>query len=130
MEPDTAFENVKALLRRHNATPLAFKLVRKIREIENKPITEWGGWNLWELLVLIRWGFEHGGSDVLALPDPTDADVVNLMNAVKAMAAVADRWFTDNPTEAGLACGKCDSCKLRLKGFADANLTDPVEYVK
>ena len=35
-----------------------------------------------------------------------------------------------DPTEAGLACGKCDSCKLRLKGFADANLTDPVEYVK
>ena len=34
------------------------------------------------------------------------------------------------PIEADLACGKCDSCKLRLKGFADANLTDPVEYVK
>ncbi len=26
------------------------------------------------------------------------------------------------------ACGKCDSCKLRLKGFEQANLEDPIEY--
>jgi len=26
------------------------------------------------------------------------------------------------------ACGKCDSCKLRLKGFKEAGLTDSIDY--
>lgn len=27
-----------------------------------------------------------------------------------------------------IACGECDSCALRLRGFAQANYTDPIEY--
>ena len=27
------------------------------------------------------------------------------------------------------ACGRCDACQLRLKGFAGANVKDPIEYV-
>lgn len=33
-----------------------------------------------------------------------------------------------DPTPNGLACGHCDACKLRLKGFAEAGLTDPAAY--
>src|SRR6266568_4103563 len=29
-----------------------------------------------------------------------------------------------DPTDEGLACGLCDSCRLRLKGFAEAGVTD------
>ena len=32
-------------------------------------------------------------------------------------------------TEEGLACGKCDSCRLRRQGFADAGLEDPTHYL-
>ena len=33
-----------------------------------------------------------------------------------------------DPDESGRSCGRCDSCRLRLKGFVDAGLKDPIEY--
>jgi 7-cyano-7-deazaguanine synthase len=33
-----------------------------------------------------------------------------------------------DPLPSGEACGECDSCLLRLKGFNDAGVKDPVKY--
>ncbi|WP_390816745.1 7-cyano-7-deazaguanine synthase QueC [Symmachiella macrocystis] len=33
-----------------------------------------------------------------------------------------------DPSDAGLPCGQCDACLLRLKGFHDAGLEDPLTY--
>ena len=33
-----------------------------------------------------------------------------------------------NPDEAGRACGRCDSCRLRAAGFAAAGVADPTRY--
>lgn len=50
------------------------------------------------------------------------------------------RWGTDlgvpyhltvscyQATETGLACGRCDSCRLRREGFAAAGVADPTPY--
>lgn len=32
------------------------------------------------------------------------------------------------PNDSGIACGRCDACHLRLKGFTEAGVTDPIAY--
>jgi 7-cyano-7-deazaguanine synthase len=34
-----------------------------------------------------------------------------------------------DPTPEGVACGHCDACHLRLKGFSEAGTADPAPYV-
>ncbi len=50
----------------------------------------------------------------------------------KGVALGVDYGLTHScydPTPEGLACGRCDSCRLRLKGFAEAGMADPAKYV-
>ncbi len=61
------------------------------------------------------------------LIDLTKAQIIE-----KGLALGVDYRLTHScydPTPAGLSCGQCDSCRLRLKGFADAGSADPVAYV-
>lgn len=37
-------------------------------------------------------------------------------------------WSCYDPTPEGLACGTCDSCRLRRKGFTEAGLMDNTAY--
>ena len=34
-----------------------------------------------------------------------------------------------DPAPDGAACGRCDACRLRLKGFREAGVPDPARYV-
>jgi 7-cyano-7-deazaguanine synthase len=35
-----------------------------------------------------------------------------------------------DPDREGRSCGRCDSCRIRLKGFHDADIEDPIDYVR
>ena len=37
-------------------------------------------------------------------------------------------WSCYDPDENGRACGRCDSCQLRVKGFREAGAFDPIPY--
>ena len=48
--------------------------------------------------------------------------------AIRLRLDPAMTWSCYDPTPEGLACGLCDSCRLRRAGFAEAGLADPTRY--
>jgi len=57
----------------------------------------------------------------------TKAEIIQLGTALGVDYAQTLSCY--DPDEMGRACGQCDSCGLRKKGFADAGISDPTKYV-
>jgi 7-cyano-7-deazaguanine synthase len=55
----------------------------------------------------------------------TKADIIRQGTLLKVPYQLTTSCY-NGQTE---ACGVCDSCRLRLKGFAEAGVTDPIRYV-
>ena len=73
-------------------------------------------------------GVEGAGRFRIHTPliDLSKADIIR-----RGIALGVDYGLTHScydPTPEGLSCGRCDSCRLRLKGFSEAGLTDPLQY--
>jgi 7-cyano-7-deazaguanine synthase len=60
------------------------------------------------------------------LLDLTKAEIVRL--GLSLGVDYADTTSCYDPTADGAACGHCDACQLRLKGFAEAGAADPIRY--
>lgn len=56
----------------------------------------------------------------------TKAQIIALGTSLEVDYALTTSCY--DPDDDGTACGHCDACRLRLKGFADAGLPDPVRY--
>jgi 7-cyano-7-deazaguanine synthase len=54
------------------------------------------------------------------------ADIVR--EAARLGLDVGLSWSCYDPTVDGKHCGRCDSCRLRAKGFVEAGLADPTVY--
>lgn len=59
------------------------------------------------------------------LQDMTKADIAREAARLGLAAGLSHSCY--DPVD-GKACGQCDACRLRAKGFADAGLPDPTRY--
>lgn len=70
------------------------------------------------------------GRQRLAIHTPlirmTKAEIIATGRALGVDFALTSSCY--DPSATGDACGVCDSCLLRLKGFADAGASDPIRY--
>jgi 7-cyano-7-deazaguanine synthase len=57
----------------------------------------------------------------------TKADIIRRGAALGVDYSLTHSCYDPAPT--GQACGRCDSCLLRKKGFIEAGVTDPTKYL-
>jgi protein ExsB len=63
---------------------------------------------------------------VAPLQELSKADIVRLAARLAVPLELTHSCYNGREK----ACGICDSCKLRLQGFAEAGVADPIEYEK
>lgn len=70
----------------------------------------------------------EGGQITIHTPlmDKTKGEIVQMGLALGVDYGLTSSCY--DPDNAGRSCGHCDSCLLRLKGFADAGTYDPITY--
>ena len=74
-----------------------------------------------------RAGVEGGTFQVHApLIEMSKADIIRVGSRLGVDYALTVSCYAADA--AGRACGRCDSCRLRSKGFADAGVEDPTHY--
>ena len=78
--------------------------------------------------VATRAAVEEGRRLTIHAPllDLTKADIVRLGVSLGVDFGLTRSCY--DPEADGAACGRCDACHLRLKGFAEAGLEDPAPY--
>jgi 7-cyano-7-deazaguanine synthase len=76
-----------------------------------------------------RAGVENGEGIRIHTPlmDLSKADIVKLAASLGIDFKLTHSCY--DPAPSGLSCGHCDSCLLRRKGFAEAGIADPLEYL-
>ncbi len=72
----------------------------------------------------VKFGAKHPPSIIVPLVNMTKADVVR--KGIELGAPLHLTWSCYRNSD--IACGHCHSCLLRLKGFAEAGIVDPIPY--
>lgn len=74
-----------------------------------------------------RSGSEHGEPRIVApLMDMTKGDIIRRGTELGVDYSLTHSCY--DPVDAGHACGHCDSCILRRRGFEEAGVADPTVY--
>jgi len=75
----------------------------------------------------VKAGVEGSQFDILTpLINLTKAEIIRLGTRLDVPYHLTHSCY--EPTTKGLACGSCDSCHLRRKGFEEAGIPDPTSY--
>lgn len=77
---------------------------------------------------MIKFGTKHGSKIKIETPIINYSKKEIVLQSIKYKAPLHLTWscYKSNKT----ACGECDSCALRLRGFQQAEKIDPIKYKK